>query len=104
MLMGGKLSSGLVLHLFNTATSKIEPVEPAGDDPLLFYVCGPTVYGPPHLGHARATITYDILRRFLTWKGRRVVHVSNITDIDDKIIDTAASRGSAWTDVASSAW
>ncbi len=89
-----------MLHLFNSATSRIEPVEPAGDEPLLFYVCGPTVYGPPHLGHARATITYDILRRFLSWKGRAVVHVSNITDIDDKIIDTAAARGSEWTDVA----
>ena len=59
------------------------------------YLCGPTVYGPPHLGHGRATLVYDILRRYLEWSGLEVRLVSNITDIDDKIINRANARGSA---------
>ena len=54
---------------------------------ISIYLCGPTVYGPPHLGHGRATLVYDILRRYLEWSGIDVRLVSNITDIDDKIID-----------------
>jgi cysteinyl-tRNA synthetase len=63
------------------------------------YVCGPTVYGPPHLGHGRFSLVFDILRRYLTWCGQRVVYVSNITDIDDKIIARAAEEGRPWTEV-----
>jgi cysteinyl-tRNA synthetase len=63
------------------------------------YLCGPTVYGPPHLGHGRATLVYDILRRYLTWTGLEVRLVSNITDIDDKIIDRANREGRPWTDI-----
>ena len=51
------------------------------------YVCGPTVYGPPHLGHGRFSLVFDVLRRYLEWTGLEVRYVSNITDIDDKIID-----------------
>ena len=50
------------------------------------YVCGPTVYGPPHLGHGRFSLVFDVLRRYLIWSGLDVTYVSNITDIDDKII------------------
>ena len=57
------------------------------------YLCGPTVYGPPHLGHGRATLEYDILRRYLAWTGIEVRLVSNITDIDDKIIERAEREG-----------
>jgi cysteinyl-tRNA synthetase len=57
------------------------------------YLCGPTVYGPPHLGHGRATIVYDVLRRYLEWTGLRVRIVSNITDIDDNIINKAQRDG-----------
>ena len=59
------------------------------------YLCGPTVYGPPHLGHGRATVVYDILRRYLEWRGLKVRLVSNVTDIDDKIIERA-NRGGPW--------
>ncbi len=63
------------------------------------YVCGPTVYGPPHLGHGRATLVYDILRRYLESTGIRVRHVSNITDIEDKIIERATREGRPWQDI-----
>lgn len=64
------------------------------------YVCGPTVYDVPHLGHARTALTYDVLRRYLEWRGLTVVHVSNVTDIDDKIIARAAAEGRSEPDVA----
>ena len=57
------------------------------------YVCGPTVYGPPHLGHGRFALVFDVLRRYLAWSGHEVTYVSNITDIDDKIIDRGLEEG-----------
>jgi cysteinyl-tRNA synthetase len=66
---------------------------------LSIYLCGPTVYGPPHLGHGRATLVYDILRRYLTWSGIQVRLVSNITDIDDKIIDRANRENRPWEEI-----
>ena len=64
------------------------------------YVCGPTVYDVPHLGHARTAITYDVLYRYLTWRGIDVTVVSNITDVDDKIIERAAAEQSTEQEVA----
>jgi cysteinyl-tRNA synthetase len=63
------------------------------------YVCGPTVYGPPHLGHGRFTLVFDILRRYLEWSGYRVTYVSNITDIDDNIINRANDEGRSTDEV-----
>jgi len=57
------------------------------------YVCGPTVYGPPHLGHGRFSLVFDVLRRYLEWKGFEVTYVSNITDVDDNIINKAKAEG-----------
>jgi cysteinyl-tRNA synthetase len=64
------------------------------------YVCGPTVYGPPHLGHGRFSLVFDVLRRYLEWSGLDVTYVSNITDIDDKIIARAAAEDRPWQDIA----
>ena len=64
------------------------------------YVCGPTVYGPPHLGHGRFSLVFDILRRYLESTGLEVVYVSNITDIDDKIIERAGREGREPGDIA----
>ena len=60
---------------------------------------GPTVYGPAHLGHGRATLSYDILRRYLEWTGLEVRLVSNITDIDDQIIKRANNENRPWKDI-----
>jgi cysteinyl-tRNA synthetase len=57
------------------------------------YVCGPTVYDVPHIGHGRSYLVYDVLVRYLAWTGLDVVHVRNITDIEDKIIDRANELG-----------
>ncbi len=64
------------------------------------YVCGPTVYDVPHIGHGRAVLVYDVLRRYLTWCGLEVRLVSNITDIDDKIIKRANVEGREAGEVA----
>ena len=82
-----------MLNLYDTATSQIRPLKQRVPGELSIYLCGPTVYGPPHIGHGRATLVYDILRRYLEWTGVAVRLVSNITDIDDKIIKRAVENG-----------
>jgi cysteinyl-tRNA synthetase len=84
---------GTKIRLFDTASGEVRPLETREDGKVSMYVCGPTVYGPPHVGPGRQIVLYDILRRYLAWAGYEVRHVSNVTDIDDKIIDTAASLG-----------
>jgi cysteinyl-tRNA synthetase len=64
------------------------------------YLCGPTVSGSPHLGHGRANVVWDTLRRYLTWSGLEVRFVSNVTDIEDKIIARAAEEKSSTFEVA----
>jgi len=88
-----------VLNLYDTATQSVKPLALRQPGSVSIYLCGPTVYGPPHLGHGRATLVYDILRRYLTWTGLSVRLVSNITDIDDKIIERANTEGRPWSDI-----
>ncbi len=88
-----------MLNLYDTATRQVREVQLREPGKIGIYLCGPTVYGPPHLGHGRATLVYDILRRYLTYRGIEVRLVSNITDIDDKIIDRAAREDRPWTDI-----
>ena len=89
-----------MLHLFDTAAGKVIPFEPRQPGRVSMYVCGPTVYGPPHLGHGRFSLVFDVLRRYLLWSGLEVDYVSNITDIDDKIINRANTEGREWSDIA----
>jgi cysteinyl-tRNA synthetase len=81
------------MQLFDTAQGKVVPFEPREPGKVSMYVCGPTVYGPPHLGHGRFSLVFDVLRRYLEWRGYEVTYVSNITDIDDHIIDRANEEG-----------
>jgi cysteinyl-tRNA synthetase len=90
-----------VLNLYDTATKSVKPLALRDPGRVSIYLCGPTVYGPPHLGHGRATLVYDILRRYLTYTGLTVRLVSNITDIDDKIIDRANSENRPWSEITS---
>jgi cysteinyl-tRNA synthetase len=57
------------------------------------YVCGPTVYDVPHVGHGRTAVVFDVIRRYLEWSGLDVHFVSNVTDVEDKIIARAAETG-----------
>jgi len=88
-----------MFRLFDTATSQVRPLALREPGKVGIYLCGPTVYGPPHLGHGRATLVYDILRRYLQWTGLEVRLVSNITDIDDKIIERAKNEGRDWQEI-----
>ena len=88
-----------MLNLYDTATQEVRPLALRDPGKVGIYLCGPTVYGPPHLGHGRATLVYDILRRYLEWCGLEVRLVSNITDIDDKIINRAATEGRPWQEI-----
>ena len=88
-----------MLHLFDTVTRDVRELKMREPGKLGIYLCGPTVYGPPHLGHGRATLVYDILRRYLEWSGVKVRLVSNITDIDDKIIDRANRENRDWSEI-----
>ena len=78
--------------LYNSLTNKKEEFKPLGDV-VTIYSCGPTVYGAPHIGNARASFVADLLRRSLLFLGYKVKFVSNFTDIDDKMINTASERG-----------
>ena len=82
-----------MIRLHDTAAGAVLPLEPRDPGKVSMYVCGPTVYGPPHLGHGRFSLVFDVLRRYLEWSGLEVTYVSNITDIDDKIIERAQRRG-----------
>ncbi|MFQ5873473.1 MAG: cysteine--tRNA ligase [Dehalococcoidia bacterium] len=80
------------MKLYNTLTRRKEEFVPQGD-PIKMYVCGITPYAECHVGHAMSYIIFDVLRRYLEWRGHKVLHVQNFTDIDDKIIQRAASSG-----------
>jgi cysteinyl-tRNA synthetase len=92
-----------MLRLHDTATGAVRPFELRDPGRVSMYVCGPTVYGPPHLGHGRFTLVYDVVRRYLAFCGLDVRHVCNVTDVDDKIIERAAAEGREPEDVAADA-
>ena len=88
-----------MLHLYDTATRSVRELALREPGKVSIYLCGPTVYGPAHLGHGRATLSYDILRRYLEWTGLEVRLASNITDIDDHIINRAKREDRPWQDI-----
>jgi cysteinyl-tRNA synthetase len=89
-----------MLRLHDTAEGRVVDVEPREPGKFSMYVCGPTVYDVPHIGHGRFALVFDVLRRYLEWTGLEVTYVSNITDIEDKIIARAKSEGRTEKEVA----
>ncbi len=87
------------MKLYNTLTSQSEQLTPQGDV-VTIYVCGITPYSPAHVGHAMRSVVFDVLRRYLEYRGHRVRHIENFTDIDDKMIDGAAREGVSVSDLA----
>ncbi len=84
------------LHLFDTASRSVREFNPVRSGTASIYVCGPTPQGPPHIGHMRGALNYDVLRRWLADKGLDVTLVRNVTDIDDKILRKAGEHERPW--------
>lgn len=88
-----------MIRLTNTMTGEKELFQPA-HDPVLMYVCGVTPYSRSHIGHALSYVQFDVIRRYLEYRGYRVRYVQNFTDIDDKIIARAAEAGVSASELA----
>ncbi len=88
------------MQVFNTLGRTLEPFVPRDPGKISMYVCGPTVQSEPHLGHGRAGVAFDVIRRYFRWKGFEVTHAQNVTDIEDKIIAAANERGIPVADLA----
>jgi cysteinyl-tRNA synthetase len=80
------------MKIYNTLSAKKEDFKPKGDE-IKMYVCGVTPYDDAHIGHAMSYVIFDVIRRYLKFRGYKVKYVQNVTDIDDKIIDRANQRG-----------
>ncbi len=90
----------MALRFYNTLTSKVEDFVPLHDNEVKIYVCGPTVYDYSHMGHARAYVVFDTIRRYLLYKEYKVTYVQNFTDVDDKILKRATEQGIPPLDLA----
>ena len=89
-----------MLKIYNTLKGNKETFRPLNPGRVRMYVCGVTVYDRCHLGHARSAIVFDVIRRYLKYKGYRVRYVRNFTDVDDKIINRAHQEGKSWNEIA----
>ncbi len=90
----------MTIQVYNSLTKKKEPFIPIEEGKVKMYVCGPTVYNFIHIGNARPPIVYDMIRRYLEYRGYDVTFISNFTDVDDKIIRAANELGEKALDVA----
>lgn len=88
------------MKLYNSYSQKTEEFLPLEENKVKMYVCGPTVYDNAHLGHARCYITWDVLYRYLKFKGYDVTYCRNVTDVDDKILNKAAAEGKTPDEIA----
>ena len=86
----------MTLHLYDTATRSLRPFEPLEPGKASIYLCGATVQAPPHIGHIRSGVNFDILTRWLSHSGYDVTFLRNVTDIDDKILRKSAEAGRPW--------
>jgi len=91
---------GSSMKIYNTLSGKKEEFVPVREGAVGMYACGVTVYDYCHVGHARSAIVFDVIRRYLQYRGFRVTYVRNFTDVDDKIINRAREEGTRWDEVA----
>ena len=98
--VGGGNLGGVTLRLHDTATRTVREFSPVVPGKVSLYLCGATVQAPPHIGHIRSGVNFDILVRWLMASGYQVTFCRNVTDIDDKIIRVAAAEGVPWWAVA----
>jgi cysteinyl-tRNA synthetase len=90
----------MAVQVYDTRQRAKVDLEPRDAGRVGIYVCGPTVYDVPHIGHGRTAVVYDTIRRYLRWRGFDVRYVSNVTDIEDKIIARAHETGSTEPELA----
>ncbi len=90
----------MTLKIYNTQTRRLEPFITLRPGRVKMYCCGVTVYDYCHLGHARSYIIWDMVRRYLPWRGYEVTYVQNFTDIDDKILRRAQQEGVSMADIS----
>ncbi len=88
------------MKVYNTLTGKLEEFVPIENKKVGIYACGVTVYDLCHIGHARSAVVFDVIVRYLRYKGYTVKFVRNFTDIDDKIINRANREGVSWQQIA----
>ncbi len=89
-----------MLQVYNSFTRVKEPFKPVHEGEVRMYVCGPTVYDSVHLGHARSIVAFDVIRRYLEYKGYTVRYIQNFTDIDDKMINRAREEDTTIKELA----
>ena len=83
----------MTLKLHSTLSGELEEVVQDQSRPVRLYVCGPNLYAPCHIGHAMSYVLFDVLRRYMEYRGIDVQHVQNFTDIEDNILRTAQEDG-----------
>ena len=88
------------IKVYNTLTKQKTIFKPVIDGEAKIYVCGVTPYNHPHIGNARPSVTWDVIRRYLEYVGYKVVLVQNFTDVDDKIINKANAENSDWKTIS----
>ncbi|MDP9092470.1 MAG: cysteine--tRNA ligase [Actinomycetota bacterium] len=86
----------MTLHIYDTAARSQREFLPLEPGKASIYLCGATVQAPPHIGHVRSAVNFDILRRWLAHSGYAVTFIRNVTDIDDKILSKSAEAGEPW--------
>lgn len=89
-----------MLKIHNTLTKNVQPFKPAQDKKVNLFVCGITPYDFPHIGHAKTYVQFDIIVRYLRYRGYDVFYLQNVTDIDDKIIQRAAENKESWKELS----
>ena len=89
-----------MLKVYNTLTRKLEVFKPRKNNKINIFCCGPTVYDYSHLGHAKTYVQFDVIVKYLRYKGYKVFYLQNITDIDDKIIKKANEEKIDWKTIA----